>query len=111
MRKFTFSLLLSLSLFDLLAQNKLNDINRIVLNTYVPEQIETFPAQAKSLLENKLSQIATNYGIGGGAINPRFVLMANIAVLSKRRHDAGRRLSAAACRKGKLAGKETKRDK
>ena len=83
MRKITFSLLLSLNLFDLTAQNKLDDINRIVLNTYVPEQIETFPAQAKSLLENKLSQISTNYGMGGSAINPRFVLMVNIAVLNK----------------------------
>jgi hypothetical protein len=66
-----------------LAQNKLNDEGRIVLNTYVPEQAEAIPAQAKSLLENKLTQIATNYGMGGSAINPRFVLMANMAVLSK----------------------------
>ena len=40
-----------------IAQNKLNDINRIVLNAYIPEQKEPIPDQAKSLLENKLSQI------------------------------------------------------
>ena len=65
------------------AQNKLNDVNRIVLNTYVPEQAETMPDQAKSLLENKLSQIASSNGMGGSAINPRFVIMANIAVITK----------------------------
>jgi hypothetical protein len=84
MRKITFTLLLfSASFLNLKAQKKLNDVNRIVLNTYVPEQIEAFPSQAKSLLENKLSQISTNYGMGGSAINPRFVLMSNISVLSK----------------------------
>ena len=65
------------------AQNKLSDVNRIVLNTYVPIQAEPIPDQAKSLLENKLSQIASNNGMGGSAINPRFVLMANTAIISK----------------------------
>ena len=83
MKKITLGLLICISFLHLSAQNKLNDINRIVLNTYVPQQIESFPTQAKSLLENKLSQISTNYGMSGSAINPRFVLMVNIAVLSK----------------------------
>lgn len=65
------------------AQNKLNDINRIVLNTFVPEQAEPIPDQAKSLLENKLSQIASSNGMGGSAINPRFVIMANTAIITK----------------------------
>ena len=65
------------------AQNKLNDINRIVLNTYVPEQAEPMPDQAKSLLENKLSQITSSNGMGGSAINPRFVIMANTAIITK----------------------------
>ena len=65
------------------AQNKLSDIGRIVLNTYVPEQAEPIPDQAKSLLENKISQITTNYGMGGSKINSRFVLMAKVSVLTK----------------------------
>ena len=65
------------------AQNKLSDLNRIVLNAYVPIQIEPLPDQAKSLLENKLSQIASLNGMGGSAINPRFVLMANTAIITK----------------------------
>jgi hypothetical protein len=82
-KKITLSLFICATFLNLTAQNKLDDINRIVLNTYVPQQIETLPSQAKSLLENKLSQISSNYGMGGSAINPRFVLMVNIAVLSK----------------------------
>lgn len=65
------------------SQNKLNDVNRIVLNTYVPEQSELMPDQAKSLLENKLSQIASSNGMGGSSINPRFVIMANASVITK----------------------------
>ena len=67
----------------IIAQNKLSDVNRTVLNTYVPVQAEPVPEQAKSLLENKLSQIASNNGMGGSVINPRFVLMANTAVITK----------------------------
>ena len=74
MKKITLCLFICATSLNLTAQNKLNDINRIVLNTYVPQQIETLPTQAKSLLENKLSQISSNYGMGGAAINPRFVL-------------------------------------
>lgn len=74
-------LLLSIQISN--GQNKLNDINRIVLNTYVPEQSELMPDQAKSLLENKLSQIASSNGMGGSSINPRFVIAANIAVITK----------------------------
>jgi hypothetical protein len=80
------NIILILVIFQVLylnAQNKLSDVNRIVLNTYVPIQAEPLPDQAKSLLENKLSQIASNNGMGGSAINPRFVLMANTAVISK----------------------------
>jgi hypothetical protein len=65
------------------SQDNLNDINRITLNTYVPEQAEPLSAQAKNLLENKLSQISSNYGLGGSDINPRFVLSANVALLNK----------------------------
>jgi hypothetical protein len=65
------------------AQVKLDDFGRIVLNTYLPEQSESMPDQAKSLLENKLSQIASSNGMGGSAINPRFVIMANSAIITK----------------------------
>ncbi len=76
-------LILILTQYTTYSQVKLTDIGRIVLNTYVPEQAEYLPPQAKSLLENKLSQIASINGMGGEAINPRFVIIASLAVIYK----------------------------
>lgn len=45
------------------AQIKSDDLGRIVLNTYLPENIN-LPAEAKSLLIAKLNQIGTNNGMG-----------------------------------------------
>ena len=67
----------------LFAQSKSNDAGRIILNTVVPEQIEGLTGTAKANLENKLSQIATKNGMGGSALNPRFVLAANVIVQTK----------------------------
>lgn len=83
MKKFIVVLILTVAAINSNAQDKLSDVNRIVLNTYVPTQAEPLPDQAKSLLETKLSQIASSNGMGGSAINPRFVLMANIAIITK----------------------------
>ena len=83
MKKIASLLILTFVAITTYSQIKLDDLGRIVLNTYVPEQTESFPAQGKSLLENKLSQISSNYGMGGSSINPRFVLMPNVAVLTK----------------------------
>lgn len=66
------------------AQNdsKLNDIGRIVLNTYLREQIKLTP-DARNLLVNKLNQIATNYGMSSSEINPRFIITATINIGTK----------------------------
>ncbi len=66
------------------AQNdlKLNDIGRIVLNAYLPEQIK-IPSDAKNLLITKLNQIATNYGMNGSEVNPRFIITAAINIGTK----------------------------
>lgn len=68
------------------AQNdkgKTDDLGRIMLSTYVPEQIEGMPDIAMSSLENKLSQIASANGMGGNSYNSRFIITANVSVLSK----------------------------
>ncbi|WP_317898820.1 hypothetical protein [Aurantibacillus circumpalustris] len=68
------------------AQNtagKSDDIARITLATYVPQQIDKMPDAARSMLANKLSQIVTQSGMGGSAFNQRFILTANINVMSK----------------------------
>lgn len=61
---------------------KMDDVGRIVLNSYIPEELG-LPAQASSLLENKLNQITTFYGLGGNSVDQRFVLMSVINILSK----------------------------
>lgn len=61
---------------------KLDDFGRVVLNTYLSEKIE-LPTEAKNLLETKLSQIASNYGMGGSTVNPRFIITANVNVGTK----------------------------
>ncbi|MGC8802883.1 MAG: hypothetical protein ACP5PS_03795, partial [Bacteroidales bacterium] len=38
---------------------------------------------ARNMLRNKLEQIATQTGAGGNAVNPRFIITANVTVLSK----------------------------
>ena len=61
---------------------KLDDFGRIVLNTYLSEQID-IPGEARKLLDTKLSQVASNYGMGGSSVNPRFIITASINVGTK----------------------------
>lgn len=68
------------------AQNtagKSDDVARIVLAAFVPQQIDNMPDAARSSLTNKLSQIVTQNGMGGSAYNQRFILTANINIISK----------------------------
>lgn len=68
------------------AQNtagKQDDLGRVALNAYVPQQIENMPEAARSMLTNKLNQIVTQKGMGGSPLNPRFIITANIVVMTK----------------------------
>ena len=53
------SLIFFLMSLSVLVFPQTNDIDRICLNTYVPSKLN-IPIEAKTQLENKLSQIATN---------------------------------------------------
>ena len=64
------------------AQVKLDDFGRIVLNTYLPDNI-AMPSEAKNLLITKLNQITSNNGMGGSQANPRFIITANVNVGTK----------------------------
>lgn len=64
------------------AQVKLDDFGRIIINTYIPEN-SSIPAEAKKALETKLNQITTNNGMGGSAVNPRFIITAVLNVTTK----------------------------
>ena len=83
MKKIITSLLLFVTIATVVnAQIKLDDFGRIVLNTYLPENM-TIPGEAKSLLVNKLNQIASNNGMGGSQANPRFIITANVNIGTK----------------------------
>jgi len=60
-----------------------DDFGRIVINTYLSEKLNV-PTEARQLLETKLNQITSNYGMGGSNFNPRFIITANVNVNSKK---------------------------
>jgi hypothetical protein len=79
---------IAVSFYSLLSysQNNLgkaDDAARIVLNTFIPNQVEGLTDAAKANLSNKLSQIATKAGMGGSASSPRFIITANVVVVTK----------------------------
>ena len=64
-------------------QGKTDDLGRLVLNTYVSDDMGNMPKEAKSFLINKLNQITSANGLGGSDVYQRFILTPNIAVLAK----------------------------
>jgi len=64
------------------AQDRLDDVGRITIHAYVPEN-ENLPYEAHKLLTTKLSQIITANGIADNENFVRFVLTAKINVISK----------------------------
>lgn len=67
------------------AQNsggKTDDIGRISLTSIMPDQLGSMTPAALKMMENKLSQIATQNGLGGSA-NKRFIITANVIEISK----------------------------
>ena len=65
------------------SQAKSEDMGRIVLAAYVPQQVDKMSDAARTMLTNKLSQIVTANGMGGSAMNERFIITANIVTLTK----------------------------
>lgn len=57
--------------------------SQIELTAYVPEQVEGLTESARNNLENKLSQIVMANGAGISPDNSRFIITANVMVLSK----------------------------
>lgn len=65
------------------AQDSSKDEAKIMLTSYVPPQIEGMPETARQSLANKLTQVVTANGIGGGGFNSRFIITANIVINTK----------------------------
>ncbi len=62
---------------------KADDLDRIAINVFIPDQVENIPSHARSLLGNKLTQAVTESGMGGAGISPRFLLTAKMELLTK----------------------------
>ena len=85
MKKILLSLLMIIG-YNAYSQNALgksDDAARITLAAYVPQQIDKMPDAARSILANKLNQIVTQNGMGGAANNERFIITANVNIISK----------------------------
>jgi hypothetical protein len=82
MQKTILFLIFSALFSGLSAQVKLDDFGRIILNSYLSQKIN-IPSESKELLKTKLSQIASNNGMGGSQANPRFIITANVSLGTK----------------------------
>ncbi|MBE0392091.1 hypothetical protein [Flavobacterium sp. PL002] len=63
--------------------NSVDAASQIELSTYVSDGVEGLTDIARNNLENKLSQIVTANGMGVSSAYSRFIITANIEVLSK----------------------------
>jgi len=68
--------------FCVQAQDRSNDIGRITIHAYVPNN-EELPNESRKLLETKLSQIISSNGIADNENYIRFILTAKVNVISK----------------------------
>ncbi|PLX20112.1 MAG: hypothetical protein C0599_09730 [Salinivirgaceae bacterium] len=64
------------------SEGKADDLARISLTPIVPDELQTVPKYAKKMLQNKLKQVVTRNGLGGGA-NPRFIITADADIVTK----------------------------
>ncbi|WP_213524104.1 hypothetical protein [Nonlabens sp.] len=86
MKKITLIIGFFLFNYVLFAQNnqgKADDAGRIALASVVSDQIEGLTPSAQSNLQNKLNRIATKNGMGGSSLNNRFIITANVVILTK----------------------------
>lgn len=82
MKKALALLLITISTLQAFSQVKLDDFGRIVLNSYLPENLN-LPAEAKSQLLSKLNQLTSSNGMGASQVNPRFIITANVNIGTK----------------------------
>ena len=79
----TLSFVLMAASFNGVQAQRMSDTERLALTVWIPDNDATIPPAALTVLENKLIQIATHYGITGSTNLFRFILTANIDVLTK----------------------------
>lgn len=64
-------------------EKKADDYQRIIINSYVPNQTEGVSASVKNILKNKMDQIITAHGLGAASHSSQFIITPNIVVLTK----------------------------
>jgi hypothetical protein len=62
---------------------KTDDLGRITLSVYMPEQVEGLPEISKDFLASKLSQIVSESGIGSSSEGNRFIITPKISITNK----------------------------
>jgi len=89
MKKLIFIIFITIGIFistKSVSQNtlgKTEDLGRISLNVYVPDQVESISEITRSIMADKLNQIVTQNGLGGYNGNDRFIITPNFVVLTK----------------------------
>jgi hypothetical protein len=83
MKKILIIVILVLVQVTVSKSQNISDIGRIVLHSAVIDPESKIPTEAKVFLESKLSQIASNNGVGGNGINPRFIIAAKVNITTK----------------------------
>lgn len=81
---YVFALVLSLNVAH--SQNskaKADDAGRIALTSVISDEISGMSASSRSFLKNKLNQVTSKYGIGSSSENERFIITANIQIVTK----------------------------
>ena len=58
---------------------KTDDIGRISLSVYIPDQVEGLPEISKDFLASKLGQIVSESGFGSSSMENRFIITPSIA--------------------------------
>jgi hypothetical protein len=79
--KIQFSVILLIICFQVI-NAQVGDKDRISIGVWVPNQVDGLTPSAHNILENKLSQIISTNGLGS-MTNSRFIMSANIVVLTK----------------------------
>jgi len=86
MKKIILLSLIILNFSYIYAQNskgKSDDAGRITLAAVVATDIDGLTPSAQKFLKNKLNQITSKNGMGGSAVNERFIITANVQIVTK----------------------------
>jgi hypothetical protein len=86
MKKIYSCIIILMAYVQLFGQNNLgktDDIGRISLSVYIPDQVEGLPEISKDFLDSKLGQIVSESGFGSSSMENRFIITPKIAVVNK----------------------------